>query len=401
MSTSEREMRRTPQMRDVSLRELRDRLLDEKQRKHDMVVPGSSIHMKDDGTFTVLDAPIGEPGSNVRGLLEGTGVDLSDDSRADLPFEGMRTAHRQVADRLSIPWRYYKRMWNEPTGPLLARNVNEWLDRRGGNYLVRTFRPHNPAERGIFRALMSDRYMLMDNVELFFTTLKTIRDAGYEVKNSGCSLTERKMYVKFSAPSVQIDAPELLRGYRNPGTGEGGVTITAGFIISNSETGQGSFTVKPRPVVNCCTNALTWKADELRRVHLGSQLDQGAIDWSQQTRERTMSLIQSKVKDAVSTFITEDYLNDLVDRMLERDRTLEHPANAVRNCADDLGMNESEQDDLLNYFTASGQATVNGLAQSVTFHAQNVDDADRQYDYEEGVQTVFERAGRYDQPDTN
>jgi hypothetical protein len=59
------------------------------------------------------------------------------------------------------------------------------------------------------------------------------------------------------------------RGAENP-------LVFAGFVLSNSETGHGSFSVTPRLIAQVCGNGYTITRDAMREVHLGGRLDAGA-----------------------------------------------------------------------------------------------------------------------------
>ena len=55
--------------------------------------------------------------------------------------------------------------------------------------------------------------------------------------------------------------------------------VFAGFVITNSETGCGAFSLTPRLVVQVCRNGMTITRDAMRVVHLGERLDQGVVTW--------------------------------------------------------------------------------------------------------------------------
>jgi hypothetical protein len=67
-------------------------------------------------------------------------------------------AHGQLADKLGIPRRYYERMRDSGKLELLAENVNAWLGERERR-LIRIL-------DGRIRAILSDRYRVMDNYDL-------------------------------------------------------------------------------------------------------------------------------------------------------------------------------------------------------------------------------------------
>ena len=110
------------------------------------------------------------------------------------------------------------------------------------------------------------------------------------------------MYVRVVCEQVAVLAPALLAGYRSPFTGASGAdnpVVFAGFVITNSETGCGAFTLTPRLVVQVCRNGMTITRDALRAVHLGERLEEGMVTWSGNTRDKTLALITAKTTDAV------------------------------------------------------------------------------------------------------
>lgn len=392
----------TENLRHATLPQLISQLETDQVRKHDMVVPASHVTMNTDGgAVCVREAPIaGE--QLAQDLASIPGVEVSGHGRtgrATLEYVPLRIAHDQLAARLGIPRKYYHRM-HEDAPALLAENVNTWTTRAGRNYLVRTFRPRPESDlpAGVLRAVLSDRYKVIDNLDLLYAVLDAIRKTGIDVNVRSCDLTSRRMYVSVSAPGVTFDAPDLMSGYRNPeGRGTFTPTLTAGLVFSNSETGHGSFQVLPRPTANVCTNALTWKDDRIRRVHLGSQLEQGAVRWSRETRRRGLRLLQHQVQDAVKTFLSASYLRRLSARMLEAgDRELDHPINAVTAAADFAGLSEGERADVVDYFVRGGDTRAVGVTQALTYHAQRAEGADAQYGLEAGVQDVLKNMHRFD-----
>lgn len=59
--------------------------------------------------------------------------------------------------------------------------------------------------------------------------------------------------------------------------------VFAGFVISNSETGHGSFSIIPQITIQVCDNGMTFTRDAMREVHLGGRLQDGVIRWSSDT----------------------------------------------------------------------------------------------------------------------
>jgi hypothetical protein len=70
-------------------------------------------------------------------------------------------------------------------------------------------------------------------------------------------------------------------------------------------------------VVQVCRNGLTITKDAIRAVHLGERLDEGAVPWSGNTRDKTLALITAKTTDAVAAFLDPAYVQRMV-RELEK-----------------------------------------------------------------------------------
>ena len=70
--------------------------------------------------------------------------------------------HRQIASALSIPAKYYDMMQKQKP-ELLAENVNTWFSDKNNSYMVRTLDYGNGQ---VARALLSDRYRRIDNLEI-------------------------------------------------------------------------------------------------------------------------------------------------------------------------------------------------------------------------------------------
>lgn len=82
----------------------------------------------------------------------------------------------------------------------------------------------------------------------------------------------------------------------------------AGFVVPNSETGHGSFSITPRLIAQVCSNGHTITRDAMREVHLGGRLAEGVVRWSADTQRTAVDLISRQAADAAATFFTGDYL---------------------------------------------------------------------------------------------
>jgi len=230
----------------------------------------------------------------------------------------------------------------------------------------------------VARAFLSDSYRIVDHLDVLTAALEGVRQSGVEVQVGQVDLTDRRMYVKVHAPAVAELAPELLKGYRSPYSGrEGGdnPTVFAGFVISNSETGGGRFTITPRLVVEICSNGMTIARDALAKTHLGSKLEQGVIQWSNETLQRNLELVSSQARDAVATFLNPDYLRAKIGQLTEAAGG-EATVKTIETVTGQLSYPQDRIDNILDAFVKGGQATLGGVAQAITAAAQREPDAD-------------------------
>lgn len=157
-------------------------------------------------------------------------------------------AHRQIADRLKIPFGYYERMRNE-IPELLDSNVNNWLSKNPEKRMLRTL-------DGGLRAFLSDRYRRLDNLELLDHVLPVIGEMkGAQVVS--CDVTETHLYLKV--------VNKLLKAEVSVGD-----VVQAGFVISNSEVGLGALKVEPLVFRLVCKNGLINKDYSHKKYHTGS-----------------------------------------------------------------------------------------------------------------------------------
>ena len=260
-------------VRNATLGDLAGLLRDQQARKVDIVASASAIRARNgqlviDGTDPVLGPD---------GVTMTTGT-----------YTPTEVCDQGLADKLGIPVQYLRRVRGQRPA-LYDANVNAWLDGDPRKFLVRCLRPATGEGSGAARAFLSDGYRRIDNLDVLLAALDGVRQAGVPVQVDGCDLTERRMYVRVVCEQVRALAPALLAGYRSPFTGAAGAdnpVVFSGFVLSNSETGCGAFTLTPRLVVQVCRNGMTITRDAIRSVHHGERLDEGVVSWSGNTLDK-------------------------------------------------------------------------------------------------------------------
>lgn len=371
--------------RNAGLIDLRDALMEQHARKLDVVAPAQKLRFRD-GKLVL---------SGMDPVFDSDGVtDVNGTYRPTAVFD------EGVASKLGIPLAYVRFMRNERPD-LYDQNANGLLrglnrfnkatqqqeqlipgDKR--NFLVRAFRGDDGGP-GIARALVSDRFAIMDNLDALTAALDGIRQAGVRVEIEGCDLTDRRMYVRVKAPEVQALAPALLAGYRSPFSGATGAdnpTVFAGFILSNSETGDGAFSVTPRLIVQVCNNGMTIQKDAMKAVHLGGKMDEGLINWSKDTIEKQLGLVTARARDAVRTFLDHDYMVKVIREMETKAGKPIENVEDVKVIAKKLSFDQETQDAVFNMFVKGGQFTAGGVMQAVTAAARTTKDADKAFEME-------------------
>lgn len=390
--------------RNATLQDLAAILQDQHGRKVDIVAPAAAIRSVN-GLIVVAGA---------EEILDETGVTVTDGTyRPTAIFDG------HAAEKLGIPIRYLRRM-REERPDLYDANVNGWL--HGNDPTANSARAAAPDDRsfmlrafrgedgiGVARAMLSDRYGIIDDIDVLTASLAGIQQAGVPVEVIGCDLTESRMYVQIACPAIEVLAPALLAGYRSPflggqepwNTPEGRAhgwlapderpVVFAGFGLSNSEVGGGAFTITPRIIVKACRNGLTFTKDAVRAIHVGGRLDDGVVRWSRDTQEKQLAVITAKARDAVAAFLDPAYVARKVAGLEAAAAVPVRDAVAtVERVGKDLAFSERQTAGILDFFVRGGQLTAGGVMQAVTAYAQTMPDADDAYETEAKAMRALE-----------
>ena len=383
--------------------------------KYDVVVPQSRLSFRD-------------------GLLvvEGGAMRLDDEgfSECDAVLVPTDRFDGSISNRLGIPRQYMRTLRGSPDDglprvaivpdigltplsvPLIDANVNGWLqadpDRK---VLVRGFRTDDPDEHGIARAFLSNSFGAIDHYDMLLSVLEGCRDAGVDTKGLDVQgdLSERNMRVTIAAPQITALAPVLLQNYRSPFGGgiervrdlaaregmgyEPGTepVVEAGLAISNSETGGGAWQIMPRLRIQICRNGLTVTAKAFRAVHLGRRLEEGIVNWSDDTQHKNLELIKAQTRDAVQTFLNAEYLAATIAEIEQKaDAPVSDAAGTIERVVRKHQFTEDEAKSILDCFIASGDLTAGGVMQAVTATAQRVEDPDRASDLEDAALEVLD-----------
>ncbi len=292
--------------------------------------------------------------------------------------------HQQIADKLGIPRQYYRKLQSEYKD-LLAENINMWLSKKEKtSYLLRTF--NYPEGEKVARAVLSNRYNIIDNWDVLVCALEAIKKTGIHVEIVKSDVTDLRMYLHVVAPEIHIEATRLLDGYlENRNTAHIGNGIISGLVISNSEVGMGRFEISARAQILKCKNGLHDRNAAFKKTHLGAKMEDGDIQWSQNTRNKNYELIMAQVNDAVKVYLSEDYLGQLTTKLEGyKANIIEQPTKIIELVNKELQIPEDHADSILKYFLKDNDESVFGMMNAYTRHSQKLG-ADMQYDIESGI----------------
>lgn len=277
-----------------------------------------------------------------------------------LSYRISEIAHRQIADRLGIPYKYYERMRQENPA-LLDNNINSWLNTTPEKRMLRTL-------DGKLRAFLSDRYRRLDNLELVDHVLPVIAAMkGCEI--ASCDVTETHLYLKVINKTMKTEIVP-------------GDIVQAGFVVSNSEIGLGALKVEPLVYRLVCKNGLIGKDLAHKKYHTGRQVedtDNAYELYSDATLAQDDKAYFMKVQDIVSAAVDETKFMLTVNklRMAKNLKTGDDPVQTVEVLGDRYVLNKNERASILRHFIMAGEFTQYGLVNAVTRSSQDVADYNR------------------------
>lgn len=346
------------------------------------------------------------------GQLKIEGVDPVMDDSGVTDVNGLYNPNKvfddSFAESFNIPRAYLTKLRAEGRSELIDHTGNHFLrgssDGANGadprNFTARLFRG-DQGGTGVARALLSDRFRAIDNLDMLVTVLGGMADAGLGPENiRRCDLTEGRMFVQVVCPEIAVLAPELLKGYRSPYSGnvaDENPVVFAGFVIGNSEVGKASASITPRITVKVCNNGMTMNKDAIRAIHVGQRKEDGIITYSEETVQKELELVALKTRDAVRTFLNPEYVTRQI-RLLEEHAGVEvtKPEATIKAVvADSKVIPQSLEENIFAAFIKGGQLTAGGVMQAVTAVAQDQSDADLAYDMEAAAVNLVGAAARH------
>ena len=346
-----------------SIGELYQHLEEQRENRKDIIADTRSLVVSSTEGITTLSVS--------------TGDDILSYSVSDV-------SHRQIAERLNIPFKYYERM-RADYPELLDKNINGWLQKNPEKRMLRTL-------DGKLRAFLSDRYRRLDNLELVDHVLPVIAQMkGCSIES--CDITETHLYMKIINKTLKAEIVP-------------GDIVQAGFVISNSEIGRGALKVEPLVYRLVCRNGMISKDLAHKKYHAGRQVEDtdAAYElYSDETLAADDKAYFLKVQDIVSAAVDEARFSLTVDKMRASMNvpTGDNPVKTVEVLGDKYILNKTERATILRHFIMSNDYTAFGLVNAVTRCSQDIPDYNRATELERLGGTLLDESVKLNKVNSN
>lgn len=285
-----------------------------------------------------------------------------------------RRAERQLATRLGYEnlLRYTDALRNAGHTDLVSINWQTLLERSEDRFLVRTL-------DGKVRAVLSDRYKLLDNADLFFASAETFAEVSADIwkarlwDDGGFELFAVAGHIKGEVRTDRTFDPG--DGWQSRWYGQPGDTHNAAVRIQNSETGEGGLHVRLAILRRVCCNFNVWGRG-ISTIHLGRSREEEGLILSDATREKEAELVWLKVRDAIRTAFNEEKFKEYIDRLNGLTQTrITEPEKSVENVVKAFALSAERKEMILRNLLTSRDLTRYGLVQAVTQTAHERDEA--------------------------
>lgn len=382
-----------------SIRTIAAEIERQKAAKRDYLLPLSAMSYNESGdlvldrqTFTVGDRVFIDFGDAERELdrrqaetLNGETNDANaikqqiDDLRiepkdAGAPISLKPTARQQLFHRTDVPKRFADSLVKRGASDVLSNMMTELMSREKKRVMLRCL-------DGGVRAIVSDRYRVLDNCDLFYAACGQFKSANAQLWKARLSDDSFELFgvANHIAGEVRTDRPfDPGDGWMSRWAGASGDAQNAAVRITNSETGRGGLNVSMSVVTKICANFLVW-GENVAVIHSGRQLDadeNGLITKSDETKRLESETIWSKINDAIATAFNREAFQKMIDAMNNATQ-VEIPEDRIEAVVDNVVaeyvLDESSKTSILDEMLATGDRSQYGLMQAVT-HAAHADD---------------------------
>lgn len=367
-----------------------------KASKRDYIYPATKLGMDDDGRIVFAGTDTFKVGERVYTEWPDAEAALNElqrqapESRIEpLGRQGAiplsRTAESQLAAKLGIPLRFVDALREGGHKDLAAHNFRTLLGRATDTkYLVRTL-------EGRCRAVLSNSYKVLDNMDVFLAAADTLQAAGADLWNArvwddggrfevfAVSKNVTGAVKSSEAYNTQVHAWWTANGSKYPGMygkDDGGLDVHfAAMRLTNSETGQGGVNVTPCVLRAVCRNTSV-VGTAISSVHLGRRKEEEGLVYAEDTQAAEARTTFLKLRDTIKTVFDQVKFQAYIDRLNGIAREpLGKPQEVVAAVAAEYGIGDERAAAILQSLFESRDLTRFGLVQAVTVQAHVCDEA--------------------------
>lgn len=372
--------------------------------------------------------------------LRAIALAAGDNHPAQVAFEGggLRmqigdVAHAQLAERFKIRREYYDRMAAPENAPLLAANLNWWMQHEPEDRLLRMLKPDAfaPEERAVLasagcavrlRGVLGKGYRTIDDADLVAAIVPTLVERGALLQEF--SIDERRMHAAFYTQYRDINDVVREHAERNGLTFEQLVaqhgharvngrdiamvneTIAHGVTIRHSEVGFASIGAAfVHKVLKCLNRMVADNSIAIR--HVGGKNGGGDEDvrfLSDATQLMENAALLGRVQDTIAKELEPANAGDrAVKLLIGKVERVRRPTDTplfefVGNVGLNLGLTSDQTDALKEETTKAimeeGAETRFAFVQGITAVARQMTDYDRRLEVERvGFQLLHDDAG--------
>jgi hypothetical protein len=273
-------------------------------------------------------------------------------------------AEGQVADKFSIPRKYYEQTKQIPG--LTAMNVNAWLEKEPTEKrMIRTL-------DGNIRAYLSDRFKPLDNYDILMQSIFPVFEPMMsEIEMKSMVLSDTKMYLQFIFKKFQAEVRK-------------GEVIAYGGTLSNSEVGAGSLNAEAWLHYYICDNGAI-RQSIFKKYHVGKQAtqDENYNIWKNDTLQAELKSYQLRLRDVMTaTYTKENFELEIARIHGAISDKVTNITDTVQNVTKRFGLTETDGKSIIQDMVERNSITRWGVVNGITQLAHRLDNVDRQYQLE-------------------
>lgn len=204
-------------------------------------------------------------------------------------FEANDVAFDQIAQKNNVPTQHAHRL-RDFYPDLFDLEMNRMHAEQPRKAMLRTYDRGN--NRGVLRAVVSDKFKTFDHPDLLESVLPTLIDSEAQWQIVNYAVTDRRLYARFKSLAIRGENPAAVGDF-----------MAQGLVVSNSETGHGSVSISQLIWTLACLNGMQ-TANRNRTAHLTSSRSDSET-WSilsDESKSLDNRALSAKLRDITASY---------------------------------------------------------------------------------------------------